>query len=37
MSPAEVGSGFYFQRTQDSTTPTSAKPALVGDPGHVLG
>ena len=23
--------------TQHSTTPTSAKPALVGDPGHVLG
>src|SRR5664280_2874116 len=23
--------------TQHSATPTSAKPALVGDPGHVLG
>jgi hypothetical protein len=29
--------GFNNLLTQHSTTPTSAKPALVGDPGHVLG
>ena len=37
VSAAEAGSGSVVTLTQDSATPTSATPALVGDPGHVLG